>query len=835
MSNCKMKKMRSLTTEPLSLNVRTFARLGALLQQQAAASFAPGYILLTEDILDPVENSTNVHIERFSLLVSEEFNALLLGELAPDENRESTNIVAPKGVWSQVVVAGSPPTPPVAIGGLRQPPFSRGVWGDPTTGRAAPERSTGFDHTPEKVFVNISFDPEAIASFIKQLADRLTSKPQVKSILARAGAILKPNAPKLQSEFTLALMKIIATDDNESPGEENYPHVCEPVAAALQQQLEQERLIDRVATQIRQSLELPVILSTAVEQVRHFLQVDRLLIYQFDQNSKELRNSSLAASKSCVTYEAKAKEQIVSVLHLREGEKCFFDTPNIEHKYRQGFIQEVEDIEIAYASFPCFLELLRRMQVRAKLIAPIVVQDQLWGLLIAQQCFEPRQWSESEKSFLGKIAEHLAIAIYQAQLYSQLQLQKENLEQRVSDRTSELHDALLSAQSANRTKSEFLAVMSHELRTPLTCVIGMSATLLRLLSLDLEKAKRVLTIEKQRSYLQTIHDNGKHLLDLINDILELSQVEAGKAVLKVREFSLNKMAYNCRQSMQQIAEEKGVKLILYIQIDRKGDRFRGDQGRIQRILGNLLSNAIKFTPSGGRVTLRVSSESNTAVFQVKDTGIGIPSEQIALLFEKFQQLDTSYDRNYQGAGLGLALTKQLVELQGGTISVESTVDIGSVFTVRLPAQPLPSASAPAGQKSATPGGRIILIENDEETAWTICDLLTAAGYQVVWLVEGTTAVKQIEILQPLVAIVAGQLPGIDGREVIRQLRSEPTTKQIKTLILRDNSIDPYPDSPPMYSGRAMSNTHRTSADDYLTKPVQPEQLLEKLNSLLVDC
>lgn len=746
--------------------MRTFARLSALLQQQAPPNCDPGYLLLTEDILDPVENLKNAHNERFSVLLSEEFNVLLLGELSPDENR---NLV------------------------------------------------------DEQVFVNISFDPEAIASFLNQLADRLTSKPEVKSILGQAGAILKPNDPKRQSEFTMALMKILATDDNESGGEENYPYVCEPMAAALRQQLEQERLIDRVATQIRQSLELPVILSTAVEQVRHFLQVDRLLIYQFDPNSKIISNSSLKTYKGSVTYEAKATANIVSALHLREGEDRFVDTANIEHKYPKGFIQGVEDIEIAYASSPCFLELLRRMQVRAKLVVPIVVQDQLWGLLIAQQCFQPRQWSESEKTFLGKIAEHLAIAICQAQLYAQLQLQKQNLEQRVSDRTAELRDALLGAESANRTKSNFIAAMSHELRTPLTCVIGMSATLLRLLSFDLEKAKGVLTIEKQRSYLQSIHDSGKHLLDLINDILELSQVEAGKAVLNVREFSLSKLAYNCRESMQLTAAEQGVKLVLDIQIQPEGDRFRGDQGRIQRILWNLLSNAIKFTPSGGRVTLRVSPEGDTAVFQVEDTGIGIPEEQIELLFEKFQQLDTSYDRNYQGAGLGLALTKQLVELHGGAISVESTVDIGSVFTVRLPAQPLASASAPAGPTyAATPGGRVVLIENNEETAWTICDLLTAAGYQVVWLVEGTTAVKQIEILQPLVAIVAGQLPGIDGREVIRQLRSEPTTEQIKILILRDDSIDPsnYPDSP---------------TDNYLTQPVQPEQLLEKLNSLLVDC
>jgi two-component system sensor histidine kinase/response regulator len=270
----------------------------------------------------------------------------------------------------------------------------------------------------------------------------------------------------------------------------------------------------------------------------------------------------------CVTYEARASDDIPSVLNLIEEEDCSTQVPNCREKYHRGLTFAVDDVETGYTTSSCFLELLRQTQVRAKLVAPIVVQNDLWGLLIAHQCFEPRQWQDSEKTFLKQIAEHLSVAIYQAQLYAQLQQQKITLEQQVIERTQELRDTLQAAQAANLAKSEFLAAMSHELRTPLTCVIGMSATLLRW-SFG-EGGSQIVPIHKQRRYLKTIQESGEHLLELINDILDLSQVEAGKAVLNISEFSLSKLTYQTLRTLQQKAFLQKVSLEMDWRVESQG-------------------------------------------------------------------------------------------------------------------------------------------------------------------------------------------------------------------------------------------------------------------------
>jgi signal transduction histidine kinase len=306
-----------------------------------------------------------------------------------------------------------------------------------------------------------------------------------------------------------------------------------------------------------------------------------------------------------------------------------------------------------------------------------VYEEKPWGLLIAHQCNTPRHWSESEKNLLSSVAEQLAIAIHQAELMRSLTQEKQTLEQRVVERTMALHDALEAAEAASRLRSEFLATISHELLTPLTYVIGMSSTLLRWSFGELS--------QRQRDYLQTIHDSGEHLQDMINDILDLSQIEAGKAVLNITEFSLVNIAQSTVNALKEKATSQRINLNVDVQLNPQQDIFTADVRRVQQIVWNLLTNAIKFTPEGGNVTLRLWVENETAVFQVEDTGIGIPEEQLSLLFEKFHQLETPYRRRYGGTGLGLALTKQLVELHRGRIEVESTVGAGSVFTVWIPA------------------------------------------------------------------------------------------------------------------------------------------------------
>jgi len=667
----------------------------------------------------------------------------------------------------------------------------------------------------------LTFEPAAIAAFLANLQTQVGDSGSVRNSVDQAIArqALQPNDPTRQAAWTLRLLDSLSADFS-SPPAPLYPQVsvCQPVEAALHQQIEQERLLNQVVAQIRQSLELPVILTTAVTQVRQFLQVDRLVIYQFQRPAPDGQASPTESGMPIsgrVTYEALASKTIPSVLPFTDS-YCF--SPESSHeKYCQGFTQGIADVESAYPPDSCLLSLLRTVQVRAILVTPILVQQDLWGLLIAHQCSGPRQWQDNEQVFLQHIAEHLAVAIRQAQLYAQLQQQKQTLEGRVAERTQDLRDALIAAQSANRAKSDFLATMSHELRTPLTCVIGMSATLLRWSFGPLT--------EKQRSYLKTIHDSGEHLLELINDILDLSQVEAGKAVLHISEFFLSQVA---RQSLQ-LLKEKAIAGQVDLQLDlqiAEGVRFAADLRRVKQILYNLLANAVKFTLPGGQVTLMVGTVDNGAIFQIRDTGIGIPESQISLLFQKFQQLDPSYQRRYEGSGLGLALTKQLVELHGGWIEVKSVEGQGSTFTVWLPAQVLPDQQAQTGKAAGTPAsavstGRIVLIEDHEESATLICDILTAAGYQVVWMVEGSVATKQIQLLQPVVLITDIQLPGMDGYELIRSLRQQPQTQKLKILVLTAKAM---PEDRQLCLG--------AGADDYLTKPVQPEHLLNKISALL---
>jgi two-component system sensor histidine kinase/response regulator len=478
-----------------------FERLQELLQQMRS-TMGEGAVVLTEDVLSSTVIAPEHQAQRFTVVVSERFSALLLGT------------------------------------------------------RQAPELLAADDAKLPLYQVGLTFEPEAIAAFLTQLAHELENHPVVLNLLNKAQASLQPNDAAIQSEFTLSLIEMLSAGETTDsvPSDPIYSDVsvCKPlVEEALRQQVEQERLLHQVTTHIRESLELPVILKTAVEEVRQFLQVDRLLIYQFDDIQCALtatkQKTPLTANKTdpstllsihplpqlpcegnwgCVTYEARASDDIPSVLNLIEEEDCSTQVPNCREKYHRGLTFAVDDVETGYTTSSCFLELLRQTQVRAKLVAPIVVQNDLWGLLIAHQCFEPRQWQDSEKTFLKLIAEHLTVAIYQAQLYAQLQQQKTTLEQQVIERTQELRDALQAAQAANRAKGEFLAAMSHELRTPLTCVIGMSATLLRW-SFG-QGGARTVPLVKQRRYLKTIQESGEHLLELINDILDLSQVEAGK-------------------------------------------------------------------------------------------------------------------------------------------------------------------------------------------------------------------------------------------------------------------------------------------------------------------
>ncbi|MDI6784995.1 MAG: ATP-binding protein, partial [bacterium] len=256
----------------------------------------------------------------------------------------------------------------------------------------------------------------------------------------------------------------------------------------------------------------------------------------------------------------------------------------------------------------------------------------------------------------------------------QLQKSYSDLEQKVKERTAELEFANLRLRKADRLKSEFLANMSHELRTPLNSILGFSELLK-------EPAFGPLT-EKQFEYLNNIASSGRHLLELINDILDLAKVDAGKIELHLEPLPIVQLLDEVQSIVRSIAKEKNIRVLRELPPDLT--TIPVDHSRFKQIMYNLLSNALKFTPENGTVTITANPEKDAVRISVQDTGIGIAEEDQARIFNEFEQVDGSRARKYEGTGLGLALTKRLVELHGGNIWVESEIGKGTKFTFTIP-------------------------------------------------------------------------------------------------------------------------------------------------------
>ncbi|NUO09471.1 MAG: hypothetical protein HUU08_12470 [Candidatus Brocadia sp.] len=252
-----------------------------------------------------------------------------------------------------------------------------------------------------------------------------------------------------------------------------------------------------------------------------------------------------------------------------------------------------------------------------------------------------------------------------------------NLEKKVEERTKQLRQANIALEKANRLKSEFLATMSHELRTPLNAIIGFSEVLRDEVIGPLHK--------EQKECLDDIRSSGQHLLSMINNILDFSKIEAGKFDLTYEEFSLGETINEVLKAISEFSSKKGISV--HTQFHPGIPPIIADKEKFKQIMFNLLSNAVKFTSENGRVTINAEPVEQYVQIGVSDTGIGIKSEDIDKLFKLFLQLDGTYSRRYEGTGLGLILTKHLVELQGGKIWVESEYGKGSTFTFTLPIKP----------------------------------------------------------------------------------------------------------------------------------------------------
>jgi len=321
------------------------------------------------------------------------------------------------------------------------------------------------------------------------------------------------------------------------------------------------------------------------------------------------------------------------------------------------------------------------LATQAWLGVPMIARDRVIGV-ISVQSYNENEFTRDDVLLLTAVANQAAVAIDNAKLYEELEDLTYALEERVQERTNELRETNLQLMAADRAKNEFLAKMSHELRTPLNSIIGFSSVLLQAPPSEIPPGLV--------KFLDNINAAGHHLLNLINDILDLSKIEAGKVELRLDTFDLRNTVLSVERVMKGFADEAAIKIESKVEDDVPLVTL--DEGRLKQILFNLLSNAVKFSPDGGFVTLHIrrlpADESpihlDSVSIEVADQGLGIPQEDLGRIFDEFYQSDQGGHAAKLGTGLGLSLTKNFVELHRGTIEVKSEPGKGSVFTMFLP-------------------------------------------------------------------------------------------------------------------------------------------------------
>ncbi|MBC7545526.1 MAG: response regulator [Candidatus Sericytochromatia bacterium] len=361
-----------------------------------------------------------------------------------------------------------------------------------------------------------------------------------------------------------------------------------------------------------------------------------------------------------------------------------------------------------------------------------------------------------------------------------------------------LTKALRQVQAATKAKSEFLANMSHELRTPLNSVIGFSEMLDDELAGDLNL--------DQRDFVQTIQRNGIHLLTLINEILDLAKIEAGRLVLYFEPVDLTLLIDDVMQTMRPQAGKKGIPLSVDLRTTQTW--VQGDPVRLRQVISNLMTNAVKFSHDGDAVTVTLDQTDGQARVSVQDSGIGIAPEDLGRIFQEFVQLDSSHARKQEGTGLGLALTKRLVEMHHGQLSVASTFGEGSTFTIALPTL---DRAVMAPVSPDTPLLPVVLLADDDPDALALLrNTLGSLGVTLVTATDGDTALEMARRCQPALIVLDVHMPGRDGWEVLRALRADPALATVPVIMAssEDNATLGF----------------RLGANDYLVKPLDRTRL-----------
>ncbi len=479
-------------------------------------------------------------------------------------------------------------------------------------------------------------------------------------------------------------------------------------------------------------------------------------------------------------------------------------------------------------SEPCYVASPELPGTRSELELPIIVKGRFIGVLDVESD-QSYAFDQSDVPLLQSLAHQAGIAVENARLYEQaqqeifdrkraeeaLESERASLADRVAEQTAELRAANTELARASRLKDEFLANMSHEFRTPLNTILGVSEALQEQVYGEMN--------EKQLKSLCRIEESGRHLLALINDILDVSKIESGKVELEFGPVAVEALCQAALGLLKQGAHKK--ELQVSSQIGPAIRTIRADERGLKQILVNLLSNAVKFTPKGGSIGLEVEADTDQGAvhFTVWDTGIGISQEAMGRLFEPFVQLDSRLSRAYEGTGLGLSLVHRLTALHGGSVGLESEEGAGSRFTVSLPLER--DEEEGIGERRIAVGERgrrgvvTVMSFGADNTCQAAIDFLEGEGYRVVDRsnVSGVMAYARKE--RPKGVVINIDVPHIDIAEAIRRMRAESDLDGIPLIIITSLSM-------PGDRERCLE----AGADEYLSKPIRPQVLVDLLSA-----
>ncbi len=541
------------------------------------------------------------------------------------------------------------------------------------------------------------------------------------------------------------------------------------------------RALGEVSREISSTLELQSVLRAIAAHAVALAEADASVFWAYDESARVF---SLQATHELDPQVIRAIVQ--RPVRLGEGATGLAGL-------RRSAVQIPDiDLERDYALY----DIMREPGYRALLAVPLLREGKLVGALVLCRK-RPGSFSTEMVDLVQTLANQSVLAIQNARLFEELEQKGRELE------------------AASRHKSEFLANMSHELRTPLNAIIGLA----EMLREDAEDEGQEALVEP----LGRIHRAGDHLLHLINEILDLSKIEAGKLELHLEEVDLGAAIREVALTAEPLAAKNRNRLLAAC--PETIGSIRSDPTRLRQIILNLLSNACKFTEQG-EVRLGVHADREWLRISVADTGIGMTPEQVGRLFQEFSQADSSTTRRYGGTGLGLAISRKLARLMGGDITVESAAGVGTTFTVQLPAEPAeraappiePEARVPIPTPPSTPAATeatTVLVVDDEETVRDLMRrFLAREGFDVVTARDGKEGLELARQLHPALITLDVLMPGMDGWSVLQALKADPDLAPIPVVML--TIVD------------EQNRGYALGAADYLTKPIQRDRLRELL-------